>query len=212
MMSLKMKNIFLFLALSLALVPAVRADSNSSNDSVGITVSITPNFDRGVLIDTGAVDLNMGLVDMGASTQTVSPATVTILGTVLNTELEMSGQITGGWTFDEDVSASSETDKLAVWALFKSSASANAPSKSGSDFDDAQDSLNSITSIFGPTRVGTANGNTGLNGRFEDGVTDMDSLRPGNKRYLWLYFKTPPYTSTVNEQKVNFTISVTPGP
>lgn len=193
------------------LATVVHADHNPANDSAGIQITITPRYDRGIEIDTGTVNLNLGLMEMGVATQTVSPATVTIVGNITNTELDMSAQITGGWIFDDNVTESTETDKLAVWAVFKTTTSTAVPTKSGSNFDDAQDSLNSGTASFGSVRVGTQEGDSGLNGRFEDGNVNMDSLMPETERHLWFYFKTPPITSTDNEQKIQFTLSVTPG-
>lgn len=197
---------------SLPLTTSIWADSNPANDSAGLEIKLFPSVDRGVVIDTETVNLNLGFVDMGVSTQTVSPATITIVGTIMNTELNMSALITGGWTFDEEVAESTETDKLAAWVVFKTTTSSAVPSKSGSDFDDAQDSLNSNSAVFGPVRVGTQGGDSGLNGRFEDGSINMDSLFPGNKRHAWIYFRTPPNTSVSTEQQIHFTLTVTPGP
>ena len=194
------------------LIPSVYADSNPSNDSANITLSVTPLYDSGVEIDTGSVNLNLGVSGLGGSTQTVSPATVTIVGNLTNTELNLSAQITGGWTFDENVSASTETDKLAAWSVFKSTTSAAVPSKSASHFDNAQDSLNSKTASFGPARAGIENGDNGNDDRFEDGNVNMDGLSPGAQRHLWFYFTTPPTTSTGNEQQIRFTLSIAPGP
>jgi len=191
---------------------AARADKDPSNDAAQLVVSVTPRVDRGIEIDTENVNLDMGLVNLGASTQTVRPATVTIQGNITNIELVLSAQITGGWVFDDNVTASTETDKLGVWAVLKDTTSSAVPSKSGSDFDDAQDAMESATSVFGATRAGLPGGDTGTNDRFEDGTVNMDSLIPGTKRHLWFYFNTPPYTSTAAEQQIQFTISVTPGP
>ncbi len=190
---------------------SLRADFNPGNDSANLEISIIPHFDRGVEIDTATVQLNLGAVEMGASTQTVRPATVTIIGNVLNNELNLSANIVGGWTFDDDVT-STDTDKLANWIVFKSATDPAMPAKGGANFDDANDSLQSATPNFGPVRVGTQGGNSGLNGRFEDGVTDMDSLVPQDKRHIWFYFRTPGATSFTNQQEIHYTLTVTPGP
>lgn len=208
----RLLGIVLFIAgASAALATDARADFNPSNDSASLQIIITPNFDRGVEIDTANVHMNLGLLEMGASTQTVRPATVTIVGNVLGNELNLSANIVGGWTFDDDVTTL-DADKLANWVVFTSASNPAAPSKSGSAFDDANDSLQTVGAAFGPVRVGTQNGNSGLNGRFEDGVTDMDSLVPQDKRHLWFYFRTPGTTSFTNQQEIHYTLTVTPGP
>ena len=43
--------ISLFAATLLGFSALARADSNPSNDSVGLRISITPNFERGIVID-----------------------------------------------------------------------------------------------------------------------------------------------------------------
>lgn len=204
--------IFAAALLALSAQP-VFADSNPLDDSANIEILITPNFDRGVEIDTANVHMNLGNVDLGIATQTVRPATVTIVGNVLNNELNLSAVLTGGWNFDDNV-ASQETDALQAWVVFKATTSATVPSKSASNFDDANDAITpaSPSPAFGATRVGFQNGNGGTADRFEDGVADMDSLAPGTKRHMWMYFRTPPVTSTSNQQQINFTLSVTPGP
>ena len=193
----------------------LRADMNPANDASNIEITILPSVDRGIMIDTASPFgmLDLGNLDMGVSTQTVYPATVTILGTVTNTELELSASINGGWKFDDNV-ATQEDDNLAVWSVFTSTNSSVMPTKTASKFDDAMDALSpaSPSASFGSVRVGLANGDGGVNDRFEDGTTNMDSLAPGAKRLWWFYFRTPSGTNTPNAQKVTFILSVTPGP
>ncbi len=56
----------------------VRADI-SSNNVTALTITITPNADRGVEISSANSSLDLGAVDMNFSTKTVYPATVTIM-------------------------------------------------------------------------------------------------------------------------------------
>ena len=192
----------------------VFADSNPANDSAAFTISVTPNFDRGIEIDTGNVNLDMGTVDMNASTQTVSPATVTILGNITNTELDLSGMITGGWVFDPNQTfTSTGTNQLNVWASFTDVSSVTVPSQGDEYFRVGTSSgakLISNTPFFGPAAIGI-DGSNGL-GRFENNVTDMDALLPGTKRHLWIYLRTPPTTSATAQQSIRFTFSVRSGP
>jgi hypothetical protein len=202
-------------ALLFAFQTGAWADSNPSNDTDDIEITITPNIDRGVSIDTNNVAMDLGSVDMNASTQTVRPATVTIQGTVTNTELELSAQISGGWSF-EPVATSSTTDQLKVWAVFTATTVFTVPAKNNNTFDDTNDFLGASGTSFPATRVGSASGGNGnINNSFEDNsgntFADMDALRPGMKRHLWLYFTTPPLTSTANPQSIRFYLTVKQG-
>ena len=68
------------------------AIADPTNDADSMTILITPNIDRGVSIDTANVSLDMGTLDLFSSTQTVTPATVTILGTLDSDGSETTGQ------------------------------------------------------------------------------------------------------------------------
>ena len=197
------------------------SDTISSNNATAMVVRITPNADRGVQISTGNVNLNMGNVDLGVSTQTVNPATVTITGNMIETELDLSGSITGGWSFDSNQTlASTGTNLLNVWATFTSISSATAPSQDDEYFHVGTASgakLVSTTNSFPATAVGISGGSgvgffenyeggTGLNG------ADMDSMSPGSRRHLWTYFRLPPTTSITGAQDINFVLSIRQGP
>ncbi len=192
------------------------ADSNPANDAAAITISITPNIDRGIMIDTGNVNLDLGNLDMNASSQTVMPATVTILGNITNSELDLSAGITGGWVFDPNQTfASTGTNQLNMWASFTTISSAAAPSQGDEYFRVGTSSgakFTSNTENFGPQPVGVNNG-SGV-GFFEpnDPASDMDGLNPGDRRHLWIYLHTPPTTSVTTQQKININLSVRPGP
>ena len=208
-----------FLIIASLLLPLVwaRADSNPSNDSAALSIRITPNFERGVTIETGSVNMDLGYMDMDASTQTVSPATVTITGNILNTELNLAASITGGWVFDPNQTyESTGTNQLNAWVSFTSSNVAAIPSQDGEFFRVGASSgakIVSDTNVFGPVAVGIAGG-SGI-GRFEGnagGSADMDSMNPTSQRHLWLRFKTPATTSVIADQQVQFQLSVRPGP
>ena len=194
----------------------LRADSNPGNDAGALQVHVTPNVERGVEIDTSTVNLNFGEVEMGATVQTVSPATVTITGNVTNTELDLSAQIIGGWVFDSaQTFTSTGTNQLGAWATFTSLSSAAVPLQGDEYFRVGTSSGAKITystHIFNSQRVGVP-GVNGI-GRFESNAdgANMDSLVPGDKRHLWFFFRTPQTTSVTNEQQIQFTLSVSPGP
>ena len=86
-------------------------------ESDSLTVTITPNAYYAVSIATDDVSLNLGTVNLSASTPNCNPATITINSTLWNTDLKLQGAITSGgtaWTFDDDTT-SSDRDKLAAW-------------------------------------------------------------------------------------------------
>lgn len=181
-----------------------------------LTVSITPNAYYSVVIDTSNVALDMGLVSLGASTQTVRPSTVSIQSTFATTDLQLQGAITSvgtPWTFDNDTS-STEPDKLAVWATFTSVARSSAPTQTSGYFSGTQPGVDDSDLISGTNRyVGTQGGVTNL---FEAGLgdfafQDMDALPPvpnaSGKSHLWLYFRLPNATTSANAQNISITIT-----
>ena len=188
----------------------------STNDAAAIVVTITPDTDRGVEISSGDVVTNLGTVGLGISTYTMRPATVTIVGNMANTELNMAGSITGGWSYDNTQAfTSTGTNLLNVWASFTSISSVTRPSQGDEYFRVGTSSgakLTSTSGAFGSTAVGLS-GSDGV-GRFEpdDPAADMDVMSPGNRRHLWLFFRLPPTTSLTSAQDVNFVLSVRAGP
>ena len=112
------------LALGLTVKAEAYADSIMADNTAQITITIRPNINRSVTITTDNVNMDLGLVDLTGvyvATQTVTPATVTISGTYGNTDLLLSANITGGWTFDAS-SNTIEQDKLATWVTFSTPA------------------------------------------------------------------------------------------
>ena len=192
------------------------ATAISTNNAAGIVVRITPNVDRGVVISSGDVNLNLGTVDLGASTQTVRPATVTIQGNLTNTELNMDGVITGGWSYDNtQARTSTGTNLLNVWATFTSISTATAPSQDDEYFRVGTSSgakLISPDGTFGTAAIGLS-GSDGF-GRFESNgdTADMDVMSPADQRHLWFFFTLPPQTDDFTEQQINFVLSTRGGP
>ena len=205
------------------LVGKAWSDATPSNDSDALTITVTPNVDRGVDISTGAVGLNLGTLDLNLSTFTVSPASVTILGNMASAgpntgqELNMSGVIAGGWGFDttspSTFTTTGDTNNLAVFALFSATTLVTAPS--GDDFANAtaNAALNdaSAGAVFDATRVGAANPTNGT--RFEKqgtGNVDMDNLSPTSptvQSHLWFFLRLPDQTTTANAQDVTVTLT-----
>ena len=216
-----------FLVLGLLLVNvgkvhALYSDTISSNNAAAMVVRITPNADRGVQISTGNVGLDLGTVELGASTQTVNPATVTIQGNMIENELDLSASITGGWVFDQNQTRTSTgTNQLNVWATFTSISTGLAPTTQGDEYFRVGSSTSTKLAVAGnsfpATTVGVTPG-SGI-GKFEnnEGGTgpsgaDMDSMSPGDVRHLFTYFRLPPTTSITGPQDINFVLSLRAGP
>ena len=100
------------LAVALGFTTLARAAVSDS-----LTVTITPNAFYAVDIDTSNfAGMNLGTVDLAASTQTVLPSTVTIQSTYATTDLRLQGSIASAgtpWTFDADTS-SNQDDSLVL--------------------------------------------------------------------------------------------------
>ena len=118
------------------------ADSNPADDRDSLTITVSPDVNYSLDITTTDAIVALGAVSLGASTQTVHPATVTFGGTVLSGhELKLSAAITAAgtaWGFDATPSTGANTladpDKLAMYALFSSTRLATAPA--GDTFGD----------------------------------------------------------------------------
>ena len=207
-----------FLALGLLVLNANKAhavyagDSISSNNAAGMVVRITPNADRGVQISTGNVNMNLGTVDLSASTQTVDPATVTIQGNMTGCELELSASITGGWVFGQQLTRiSTGTNQLGAWATFTSVSTTTAPGQDDEYFRVGTSSgakLYAAGPTFAAQPVGVISGSS--LGFFENNETagDMDDMVAGNVRHLWTYFTLPPTTSITGQQRINFVLAL----
>lgn len=191
------------LALSLFSAPtAAFADPNPGNDSDSLTVRIRPAVDLGVDIDTANVTLAFTMT-MGATSYTLRPATVTILGNITPQELDVQGgNISGSPVWQLDVDEAADIDELQLYALF---ASGRAAPPSEAEFAGVK---NLVTTALKRAGLG---GGAAADQNFENnsmsGGADMDSLPLGAKRQLWLRLDAPPYTSTTSEQ--SFTVTVT---
>ena len=177
------------------------SDAVSSNNVTALTVLITPNVDRGVEISSGNVHLDLGNVDLNASTYTVRPATVTIVGTASTSELTLAAAIGGGWNFDADP-LDANSDQLATWALFSSIAITSPPVSN--DFTIFNSTINSNSTTQSAAQVGDALS------RYEGNWSgsDMDSMAPQAKRHLWIKMRTPSDTTVYGAQTIVFDLAV----
>ncbi len=203
------------LAVMLVSMPVAAQTDDQNSDS--ITIRITPNIDFGVDIDSGTpMESGGGLIDLGSvdlyvATQTVRPATVTILGNLASAgantgqELDVSGQIlgAGGWSFDLTPSTwatSGENDALATYIMFSDTSLSLAPD--GDDFAAAGNEADFTGTTLRAGGAGATNG-----GKFELGATEMDDLSPNDERHMWFFFRLPNNTSNGNANDIQITLT-----
>jgi hypothetical protein len=204
-MTNKIKTALVALAIGLAASKGVWAATSDA-----LTITITPNANYAVDIDTTNVALDMGTVSLGASTQTVRPSTVTIQSTYATTDLKIQGSISGGWSFDSNT-ASSEADALAVWATFTSVSRSSAPTQTSDYFSGtvpgaaSSDVVDTTSRYVGSSVLDSSTSVFENNSGFDS--QDMDSQAPSAQAHLWLYFRLP--SSTTNNTAKNVTITLT---
>ena len=210
-----LRGLLLGLTTILALAQASWA-AGALKDS--LTVTITPGALYALDITTTGVNLDMGTVNLGASTQTVKPSTVSIESTYAATDLRLLGQISGSgtpWTFDDDT-ASNESDKLAAWAVFTDTGMALTPAQGANYFTGTQPGV-SNSCVFDASDRDVGDNGAVLN-LFQatggaPGYKDMEDLPsalvlPGaGKAHLWLYFRLPNATTDTNPKFVTVTLT-----
>ena len=198
------------LALTLTCLSFAQAQPNDP-DSAQIKITITPNIDLGVSIDTSNVVMNLGSVDLYGTAQTVRPATVTILGTQASDGSENTGQelsltlsfVSGGTAWGLDTTPSTHAvsgtlDQLAVYALFSDTGLSVAPT--GNDFATDAAGFTSATQ-----RAGGATTNGVLFEKTGSGAKNMDHQSAGDKAHLWMLFRLPNLTTSGTAQEITLT-------
>ncbi len=182
-----------------------------------LTVSFVPNAYYAVDIDTANVSLNLGAVNLGASTQTVQPSTVSVQSTFAFTDLKIQGSISSSgtpWTFDNNT-VSSDTDKLSAWATFTSVARSSVPTQTADYFSGTVPGANGSDVIDNQSRYVGDSATQGTFNLFENNsgfdAKNMDSLAPepdpNAKSHLWLYFRLPSATTSATPQNISVTIT-----
>lgn len=203
---------------ALLLLGTLLAGKAQAQSSDSLTVTITPNAQYIVDVDTNpsAGDwLNLGSVNLGASTWTVRPATVTVQSTYASTELALQGtMLSGGWTLDADT-ATNEADSLKAWSVFTDTSVAASPSQAGGYFSGTVPGANNSDVI------GTANLGVGTGGGVtlfvaapgEAGYKSMESIPSSavdlaaSRAHLWLRFTLPPTTSNLTAKQLYLTVT-----
>ena len=184
-----------------------------SSDS--LTITITPNAQYRLDIDTTNSSLDLGFVDLDQDTFTVKPATVTIGSTFATTDVRVVTQISGGWTLDTNT-ASKEQNALQAWGVFTdtSAATTGAVQALGGAFSGTQpDTDGSDVLGLGVVYAGTAGGKTqhvltpgAASYKSMDAIPSYSVDEAASKAYLWLKFHLPPATTVTNAQEVTITL------
>ena len=204
----RMMKLMIALVLGLGLAKHVQAATSDS-----LTVTIQPDAYYDVTIATNDADMDLGQVTLGNSTQTVSPATITINSTYLNTDLRLLGAISNtgaglSWQFDADTT-SQESDFLAAWATFTSTTLAAAPAQ-GSDFFEgtapgAASDVISTTDRYAGTSA--THGADIFELESTGDAINMDDMNNGDQAHLWLYFRMPNASTDGDAQDIKLTLT-----
>ncbi len=210
----KMTKAAMTLAIVLGL--ALRAEAATSD---ALMISVIPNVYYAVDITTAAGGLDLGTVDLKASTQTVNPSTVTIQSSYAKTELKLQGAIAHSgagqaWSFSNS-SDTYETDKLVAWAVFTDTSVASAPSQESGYFNGT--SSTTVSDIIHGTQVHVGE-EGGTETRYladpgDDGYKSMDAMPPysvnagGSQSHLWLMFRLPGASTSPGAQNITLTIT-----
>ena len=208
----RMKAAFIALAAGLGLTAQAQGGVTDS-----LTVTITPNAFYSVTITTpSAAQMDLGSVDLGASTWTVRPATVTINSSYAGTDLKLQGGVSGGWAFDGNT-ATSEADSLQAWAVFTDTSVGGVPSQSGGYFSGTTPGADDSDVVDSAT-----NRDVGVNGASlrhfvalaaETGYKSMENIPNStidlnaSKAHLWLRFKLPNSTTTRTHKNIMITLT-----
>ncbi len=196
-----MRGLAALAAAAFLALPAA-ADSFPGNDSDSIVIHITPGVDLGVEIDTANVTLDFTMA-MGATSYTLTPATVTVLGNITPQELDVQGgNGASSWSL-----AANETPAIDVVRLYTLFSVARDSHPAEGDFSGAK---NLVTT--GVKRAGKASGSAASQ-NFENnsmsGGADMDNLPLGAQRQMWLRVDAPPETSVTTQQQFTVTLTAT---
>lgn len=198
--------------LLLCVLSAARAQAAASDS---LTVTVVPNIVYAVDIDTASPgQLQLGVVDQGASTFTVKGIPVEVQSSINQTDLTIQAQVvSGGWSIDGSTDAM-ETDGLQAWAVFTDTSVADVSEVQGlAGAFDAEDVLQVTPQHVGqvgasPLRHTVAPGAAGF--KSMERIPSFRVDGPGSRSHLWLKFTLPRVTSVEDEQRIYITITAGP--
>jgi hypothetical protein len=185
-----------------------------------LTVTVTPNAAYSLTLSTGlaANSFSLGVVNLGVSTYTVNPATVTITSSYATTGLTLQGLLTGGWSLETANTAAQAQDKLAAWAVFTDTGVSLASTVQGLGGAFSGTASNAADSdVLDPVARSAGNLATAPLRNYVltagPSFKTMNALPPsstdagGSMSHLWLKLSLP-LTTTTNTQK-SLTVVVT---
>jgi len=185
-----LKNFFLVTVLPFYFVASVWAWGD------GFTITLTPVGARGVIVDTSAVNLNLGDIAVGCSTRTLNAVNVTSTGSISNIEYNIKGQVSGSnpATLSENLTIANTELLLQV------------------KFNDADpgDAGYLLTDVVDATPEHA--GNEGGDNAFE-GNENVDNLTndPHVTTHLWCRVEIPQVANFGGEQSIEVTITTEAG-
>ncbi len=203
-----------------AAVTRAWADPNTSNDKDSLTITIQPNVDLGVDVDTATTKFVLpggnltGTMAIGATDYLVSPASVTILGNFSNQELDLQAAGLDTWTVDADEIAAS--DQVQVYAMFTVNKTSRPVEAEFGQGLDARHQVIGTVKTAGETLAGVENDDLTGN-QFEianlqmTSGTNMDGIAVGVLKQLWLRLDAPPATTSDENQRIVVTLTAVNG-
>jgi hypothetical protein len=219
--NMKMKSWLTTLAVGLGMLWTQGARAAVSDS---LTVTITPNAGYSLTLSTANVGLDMGTVNLGASTQTVKPSTVTVTSSFATTGLKLQGSMSGAgtpWTLAQNTAAQG-TDQLAAWAVFTDTSITNY-AVLGTTGTGSQYFIGTSSGVTGSNVIGTVNAPVGtftgtssplfIANAGQAGRKTMASLPPSSsdlaasRAHLWMYFVLPPTTTDNNPKLMTLTLT-----
>lgn len=207
-----MKGLVLGALLLLGTLSARRAQAQSTTTYDSLTVTITPNAQYAVDVDTAISPalLNLGVVDLGQSTFTVNVTTVEVRSSFAATDLSIRAEvISGGWTVDGDTTTQ-ETDGLQAWAVFTDTSvvsqavAAAQPGAFAAD-DLLQQTNRDVGNVGGGPNLYMLTSGTGFK-NMEDLPSSAVDLN-ASRSHLWLKFRLPSVTTTPSAQQIYITLT-----
>ena len=222
---MKIEKMWKRLGLLAALAGLATAARANTADSLEVT--ITPKAAYSVLVTTTPAGyLNLGLVSLSASTQTVQPSTITVNSSYAYTGLSLTGSITGGgppWTFASNTTPA--LDKLEAWVVFTDTSIQTMPLSGtflgispGANSDMVQAASLAVGATGIPTCTG-GSGTAGASGKSYIWASGTAGYKPmecvpsnvtdpaGGLSFMWMLFTLPPTTTSINPQKIQYTLT-----
>lgn len=208
----------------MAALAAGLAATASANTADSLTVTIQPQAAYSVLVTTTPAGyLNLGLVNLSASTQTIQPSTITVNSSYAYTGLSLSANITSAgtpWTFSANTAALTQ-DKLAAWVVFTDTSVQTMPALGsflgttpGANSDVVQAASTAVgnTGTAGCPALGSG-GKSYIFGSATAGYKPMECATTtatdpaGGLSFMWMKFVLPPTTTTTNPQLIQYTLT-----